>query len=235
MMKGPNGIDAPSLYVAKSWGTTETDNAIAMRLRYLYVDRRLADELPPYGSYFFQGETGDGQQLSDEQLMKFDNVPGIRSFTGTARCRSTTSRALRRGTDVAAGSDRRPRFGSPLSWPWGCCAACSSPWSCAARWESASGRARSVRRAWGPALDGCGCAVGGVFRVDQPGLLARVWLTPLTIAAAVVVLGNPSGFVSAWYGGPRMQCRAAVRAAAWMVVPLAVIVAGAVLPQARTS
>ena len=27
-----------------------------MRLRYLYVDRRLADELPHYGSYFIEGE-----------------------------------------------------------------------------------------------------------------------------------------------------------------------------------
>lgn len=30
------------------------------RLRFLYVDRRLALELRHFGSYFFEGETGDG-------------------------------------------------------------------------------------------------------------------------------------------------------------------------------
>lgn len=65
-------------------------------------------------------------------------------------------------------------------------------------------------------------------------LLARVWLTPLTIgcAAAVVVLGNPSGFVRLVRRAADAVPRRAVRATAWMVVPLAVIVAGAVLSAA---
>lgn len=37
--------------------------AAAMQLRFLYVDLRLPDQLPPYGSYLFSGETGEGEQF----------------------------------------------------------------------------------------------------------------------------------------------------------------------------
>lgn len=60
VMKGA-GVDVPALFVARGWGTEQTDMAAAMQVRYLYVDSRLADELPHYGSYFFNGETGNGQ------------------------------------------------------------------------------------------------------------------------------------------------------------------------------
>lgn len=78
VMKGPGGVDVAALYVAQTWGMRQTDIAGSMRLRFLYVDRRLAAEKPPYGSYFFNGETGDGAQLSEAQLTKFDAVPTIK-------------------------------------------------------------------------------------------------------------------------------------------------------------
>ena len=77
VMKGGGHVDVAALYVANRWGMTETDIAASMRLRYLYVDRRLAAERPHFGSYFFNGETGGGKQFTDTQLTKFAAVQGI--------------------------------------------------------------------------------------------------------------------------------------------------------------
>jgi hypothetical protein len=71
------GIDPPSLYFADDWGKSQADLAKGLQLRYLYVDRRMADELPHLGAYFFTGETPEIQQLTDWELTKFDSVPGI--------------------------------------------------------------------------------------------------------------------------------------------------------------
>lgn len=51
VMKG-NGVSAPTLYFADEFGLTEQDAVRTLRLRYLYVDRRLSHELPHFGSYF---------------------------------------------------------------------------------------------------------------------------------------------------------------------------------------
>jgi len=77
VMRGPGGADVASLYVAMTWGEAQTETAAALRIRYLYVDRRLADQKPPFGAYFIRGETGTGQQLTEAQLTKFDRVPGV--------------------------------------------------------------------------------------------------------------------------------------------------------------
>jgi|GEM_PF-2111039 len=234
VMKGPNGIDAPSLYVAKSWGTTETDNAIAMRLRYLYVDRRLADELPPYGSYFFQGETGDGQQLSDEQLMKFDNVPGIRVVYrhGPVSIYDLQGLGIAELRSGWFGSTPQVRVTTQLAVGLLCGLLIALVMRSALGVRIRESAVRSSR-VWGPALTGA-VVLSAACLASINLLLARVWLTPLTIgcAAAVVVLGNPSGFVRLVRRAADAVPRRAVRAAAWMVVPLAVIVAGAVLSAA---
>lgn len=87
-------------------------------------------------------------------------------------------------------------------------------------------------RVWGPALTGA-VVLSAACLASINLLLARVWLT-LTIgcAAAVVVLGNPSTVVRLVRRAADAVPRRAVRAAAWMVVPLAVIVFGAVLSAA---
>jgi hypothetical protein len=70
-------LEVAWLYKAKKWGRAESELARGLHLRYLYVDRRLADELPHTGSYFYGHDRGGAQQLTRAELTKFDNVPGI--------------------------------------------------------------------------------------------------------------------------------------------------------------
>jgi hypothetical protein len=67
----------PSLYFADEWGPRQSECARGLHLRYLYVDRRLADGRPHFGTYFYDGETSGPPQLTRAGLTKFDNVPGI--------------------------------------------------------------------------------------------------------------------------------------------------------------
>ena len=67
--------DVSSLYFADDWGQEQTDAARVMQLRFLYVDRRWAEELPHLGSYF--DEPRGSPQLTDWELTKFESVPGI--------------------------------------------------------------------------------------------------------------------------------------------------------------
>ena len=229
VMKGPNGTDVADLYTARSWGTAETDLAGAMRLRFLYVDRRLADELPHFGSYFFERDTPD-DQLTDQQLMKFDRVPGITAVyrhgpvaiydihgLGIAELRSgwfgTTPRVAP-ATQLAVGLTcglflcfmMRSRF-----WP---------------RLRQCSAR---LRREWGPALTGA-ALLAGLCLTSNVLLVAGVWLTPLTVwsGAAVVALVNFPAVAQALARLRRKVPARAVRNAVLIAVPFLVVVAGAV-------
>ena len=230
VMKGPNGIDVAALYVADSWGLPETDKAVAMRLRYLYVDRRLAAEKPHYGSYFFQGETGEGKQFTAQQLSKFDSVPGISVVyrhgpvsiydlkgLGFAELRSGwfgTTPQVRVATELAVGTLcglliallLRSRIG-PLIRA-----------EASALWRSA-----------GPALTGA-TALAAVCLVSINMVITHVWLTPITIGIAVLVvmLADPPASL-------RLLRRAAgavsghrLRTAVLVIVPLAVVTAAAI-------
>lgn len=230
VMKGPNGIDVAALYVADSWGLPETDKAVAMRLRYLYVDRRLAAEKPHYGSYFFQGETGEGKQFTAQQLSKFDSVPGISVVyrhgpvsiydlkgLGFAELRSGwfgTTPQVRVATELAVGMLcglliallLRSRIG-PLIRA-----------EASALWRSA-----------GPALTGA-TALAAVCLVSINMVITHVWLTPITIGIAVLVvmLADPPASL-------RLLRRAAgavsghrLRTAVLVIVPLAVVTAAAI-------
>jgi hypothetical protein len=70
-------LDVPSLYFADHWGAPQTDLIRQLSLRYLYVDLRLADELPHVGSYFHRGETPGPRQLTQAELTKFTGVRGV--------------------------------------------------------------------------------------------------------------------------------------------------------------
>ena len=70
-------LEVPWLYEANKWGPAESKVARGLHLRYLYVDRRLADELPHTGSYFYGHDRGGAKQLTRAELTKFDNVRGI--------------------------------------------------------------------------------------------------------------------------------------------------------------
>jgi hypothetical protein len=79
--------DVPSLYFADTWGPRQSEFVRGLHLRYLYVDRRSADNLPHLGEYFYRGEkdnsgpdrhsTSGPLRLTEAELTKFDNVPGI--------------------------------------------------------------------------------------------------------------------------------------------------------------
>jgi hypothetical protein len=69
----------PELYFADKWGAQELKAVRRMHLRYLYVDRRFANELPRLGSYFYKGETSESQRLTRAELTKFDNIAGLRA------------------------------------------------------------------------------------------------------------------------------------------------------------
>jgi hypothetical protein len=69
--------NVPSLYFADEWAPRESESARELHLRYLYVDRRLAEGRPHFGSYFYTGETSGPPQLTQAQLTKFDNVPDV--------------------------------------------------------------------------------------------------------------------------------------------------------------
>ena len=70
-------LGVPSLYFADEWGQPQSESVRGLHLRYLYVDRRLADHRPHFGLYFYVGETSGHSQLTRAELAKFDNVPGI--------------------------------------------------------------------------------------------------------------------------------------------------------------
>jgi hypothetical protein len=69
--------NVPSLYFADEWGPEQSESVRGLHLRYLYVDRRFADDRPHFGMYFYPGETSGHSQLTRAELAKFDNVPGI--------------------------------------------------------------------------------------------------------------------------------------------------------------
>ncbi len=229
VMKGPNGLHVPSLYVARSWEPAETDIAGAMRLRYLYVDRRLAKELPHFGSYFFSGEVGEGQQLTDRQLTKFDRVPGItvayrhgpvtiydisglgiaelRSgwFKPTPEVRITTQLAVGLVCGLFTALVLRSRLGPRIR-----------------------DTATRLHSAWGASLTGAALLAAACL-VSITLLLAGVWLTPLTIlsGAGVVLITNLAAVRAGMRRTAARIPRSAVRTAVLIAIPFAIVVAAA--------
>lgn len=75
MDQGELGV--PSLYRADQWGRAESEVARSLRVRYIYIDRRLAEDLPHVDSYFYDKSKSTPQRLTRTQLTKFDNIRGI--------------------------------------------------------------------------------------------------------------------------------------------------------------
>ncbi|BBZ79185.1 hypothetical protein MANY_45220 [Mycolicibacterium anyangense] len=226
--------DVPSLYFADDWGEKETETARILQLRYLYVDRRWAEQLPHLGSYFFKGETPEVQQLTDWELTKFDTVPGITLLyrhgpTSLYDLKGLGVQELRNGwygqtptvtvvTQLAVGllgglligltlhSGLRPRLGA-----------------LARGWYSDAGPALSFAT-----------IVAGLTLFSIALLLLGIWLTPMSVGVAVglVVLINPGrtlAFVRA--GWSRMPWRQ-VGPAALLAVPIAGVLGVAVFSAA---
>jgi hypothetical protein len=70
-------VQPATLYFSQTWGDEQARTVRAMRLRYLYVDSRLANGASHQTWYFYPGETPDRRRLTIEGLTKFASVPGI--------------------------------------------------------------------------------------------------------------------------------------------------------------
>jgi hypothetical protein len=230
VMKGPGVIDAPALYVAPRWGVTETDMAGAMSLRYLYVDRRLADELPHFGSYFFSGETGAGRQYTDQQLTKFDGVPGIDLVYRHGPVSIYDLQHLGISELRSGWYGQTPPIGLARQLAVGMWAGLLIAFVMQTRiWPRISRSAAGLRRAWGPALTGATVLASAVV-VSVMLLIAGVWMTPLTVlsAAVVIALANPAASASVARRVAGAVTWRRVGTAALIAVPLTTLMAVAI-------
>jgi len=230
VLKGKRGVDAAALYFAETWDERQTDMAEAMRLRYLYVDLRLADGLPRFGSYFFKGETGYGRQFTDDQLTKFATTPGV-------------SLVYRHGPvsiydlqGLGLPELRSGWFGDPervaiieqlilgLLGGLAVVLAMSGP-----LWLRIRREVASLYRATGPALL-AGIVLAGLCLMSVALLMAGVWLTPLSVLTAVLVvaLARPTSTMAVARTWRVTIPRRRVVAAAVAAIPVAVIIGFAV-------
>ncbi len=223
---GIGGVKIPELYVPKSWGLEETDKASALMVRYLYVDRRMADQLPAYGVYFASGEAGEGKQLTDVQLTKFDRVPAIKLIYRHGPISIYDLKGLGL-TDYRNGwTGRAPPLGVAQQVAVGLAVGLLLAFAIRSRfWPRIVWQASVARRVFGPALTGV-VLLAGACLLSVSLLLAHVWLTPLTVVCAALVpaVANPAGAAA--------LTRRAVAAITWrrvavalsILVPLSVLV-----------
>jgi hypothetical protein len=192
---GIGGVKIPELYVPKSWGLEETDKASALMVRYLYVDRRMADQLPAYGVYFASGEAGEGKQLTDVQLTKFDRVPAIKLIYRHGPISIYDLKGLGL-TDYRNGwTGRTPALGVVQQVAVGLAVGLLLAFAIRSRyWPRIVGQVSVARRAFGPALMAV-VLLAGVCLLSVSLLLAHVWLTPLIVSCAALVpaVANPAG------------------------------------------
>lgn len=234
VMKGPSYVDAPALYAADGWSQTETDMAAGMRLRYLYVDRRLAAELPHFGSYFFKGETGDGAQLTEAKLTKFDTVHGIELIYRHGPVSIYDLKGLGIPEQRNGWYEPTPQVGRTTQLAVGLlCGLAIALVMRSSIWPRAKSSAAGLRRTWGPALTAA-TVLAAASLVSVTLLLLHVWLAPLTLlsAALTVVLTNLRTATAVLRRAIRAMTWAGVRTATLLAVPLAVIVSVAVLSAA---
>lgn len=234
VMKGPSYIDAPALYAADGWGQSETDMAAAMQLRYLYVDRRLAAELPHFGSYFFKGETGDGQQLTEAKLTKFDHVPGIKVVYRHGPVSIYDLKSLGVPILQSGWYEPTPQIRMPTQLAVGLTCGLFIALVMRSRvWPSIRTDAARLRRAWDPALTAA-TVLASAALASVALLLLHVWLTPLTIFAAVFVLviNNIRSAVAVVRRGADRVSRRGVRSALLLAIALTAIMSVAALSAA---
>ncbi|MCH9734872.1 MAG: hypothetical protein K0U78_10000 [Actinomycetia bacterium] len=232
---GLGGIRTPELYVAEDWGMSETDKASALKIRYVYVDRRLASELPPFGYYFETGEVGEGQQLTDAQLTKFDRVPAIKEIYRHGPVSIYDLKGLGLPEFRNGWQGTTPTMGAVKQLAVGLMVGLLLALVMRSRiWPRVVEEAVSLRQALGPALIAA-VVMASVCLVSVALLLAHVWLTPLIAlsALAMVVLANPCKTISKARQVAAKVTWRRVAPVALVAVPVAVIMALAVLDAAR--
>lgn len=185
--EGLNGVKTPDLYVPYQWGMEETDEANALKVRYLYVDRRMADSLPPFGFYFASGEAHQGTQFTAQQLAKFDKVPGIKTVYrhGPVSIYDLKGLGLAEYRNGSVGSP--PVFRPVDQVAVGLMVGLFIAWVMGSRfWPRIIAQASRFWRAFRPAA-GAAVLLATVGLASAALLLLHVWLTPLLVLSAVVV------------------------------------------------
>lgn len=230
-----NGVTAPPLYFADTFGLTEQDIVRSLKLRFLYVDRRLAEELPHFGSYFESGEPGAGHLLlTDAQLAKFDHVPGIKEIYRHGPISIYDLEGLGVPEQRNGWYGETPEVGLTKQLAFGLFFGLLFAFAPRSRlWPRLVRIVKRLRRAAGPALLGA-IALAGTAVVSALLILSEVWMTPLVFATAavVVVIAQPRRVASVvrrgWHTAVTEITWPRVRRAALFAVPLAVIVAWSV-------
>jgi hypothetical protein len=189
------GWDIPSLYFADDWSQDQTDAVGGLRLRYLYVDDRLATQLPSLPGYVYRGETPEPQRLTHAELAKFDDVPGmaVAYRHGPVTIYDLSGLGVPTELEGWIGHPSTPT-GTGLQLIIGVLVGTAIVWVTRTAPGGVLGRAgRRFRSAAGPALTFATC-VGAVCIVSTGLLFVHVWLGPMTFAAAalIVLAGNAS-------------------------------------------
>lgn len=189
------GMDVTPFYFADQWGPAQTELARRMHLRYLYVDRRLADS-QSHSWYFFKNdkkndETDESQkpeQLTRVELTKFDTVPGIRAIYRHGPIAIYDLNALgvvewRYGWS----GETRPNIGVPVQLGVGLLLGLALTLVRSTVIKTV----RTFRTAAGPSLT-FAAGVGALCIASVTMLLAHIWLGPTVFLsmALVVLLAN---------------------------------------------
>jgi hypothetical protein len=228
--EGLDGVKTPDLYVPYTWGLEETDMASALKVRYLYVDLRLADGLPAFGDYFAGGEANEGKQLTTLQLAKFDRVPGIKIVYrhGPVSIYDLKGLGL---TEYRNGWMGEPPVLRPVDQvAIGLTVGLFLAWIMGSRfWPRITAQAAVLRGAFGPA-DTAAVLLATTGLVSTALLLLHLWLTPLMVlcACAVPVAVFPRAAVGLLRKMGGRMTRRGVLATVALMVPLALIIGFAV-------
>jgi hypothetical protein len=198
VMRSENDLIAPEIYFADSWGPHESKVVRHLHLRYLYVDRRFANELPHLGTYFYKGETQGPQRLTRAELTKFDNVDGLRAVYrhGPIVIYDTSGLGVRRMPAIWY------REARPMTIPGQLLIGLLAGLAIVAAARTRARRfvidkARTLHRAAGPSLT-YAVGLGAVCLTSVMMLMGRIWLGPMVFlsAAAVVLLVNRRWFTA---------------------------------------
>lgn len=224
--EGVNGVKTPELFTPYQWGLEETDLAGALKIRYLYVDRRMADSLPPFGYYFASGEVNEGKQLTPLQLAKFDRVPGIKTVYRHGPVSIYDLKGLGLSEYRSGWIGPKPVFRPLDQVAVGLMVGLALALAMRSRlWRRIVEEASGLRRACGPG-DTAAVLLAGVTLGSVALLLMHVWLTPLLILCAIVVpvLVFPQRALSALRRAAGRVTGRGLLVAALFMIPLAAII-----------
>ncbi len=225
-----NEMYLPDIYFADKWGKRESKIVHRLHVRYLYVDRRFAKELPHLGNYFFKGETPEPQRLTQAELAKFDHVSGLKVVYRHGPITIYDTGGLGVHEMRTLWYTNAPTPGIPVQLLTGLLAGLAL--TAVARTRARRfvvGKAQSLYRSVGPSLT---YAVGlsAFCLTSVMMLLAHVWLGPAVFlsAATVVLLVHRRWFTSLLRNSAAKISRKWVIACAVIAIPVAAAIAESV-------